>query len=75
MTLAEHLLSEGHMWTLEELDKLIETTLTGNIATIDKPMGGIAKNDLTMGGRKKAWGNRHRIDKTGVRLKSKHSMG
>ena len=36
----------------EEINKVIETTLSGNIATFDTPMK-IKKDDPTMGGRNK----------------------
>lgn len=66
----EHLLTaSGYQWSLEELDELFETTTTGNIAVINKPMGGIAKNDPTMGARGRVWGKRHKVTQRGLELK------
>ena len=52
MNIVDLLLSEGAEWTIEGLDHLIETTLSGNIGGFSMPMG-IDPSDPAMGGRKK----------------------
>lgn len=67
MTLAESLISSGRTWSIEELDELIETTLTGNIGTVNLPMK-VRRDDPTMGGRNKVWRGKHRITRRGPEL-------
>lgn len=67
MTLAESLLAAGRVWTLEELDTIIETTMSSAIGGYDMPMR-VNKNDPTMGGRNRVWAKKHRATRRGIEL-------